>query len=166
MNARGVPQSDTYIDVHPCFDEGHVVLPSLPVAVMVRFDDFTSGCIEEDPGVVAITPRTQRWRFRTSELDFASGKKRSVVYSVSRKQLPLAPAETLTTHNSQGKTLPGGVILDCAKPPTMNDDEHGRMCMFSSVVPIAWTMCCFGGSRHGIFFVVGPQHTSRMKSKG
>ena len=72
--------------------------PSLPVAVMVRFDDYTGPTVHD--GTVPITPVRRSWTFLCGQC--------------SRLQLPLKLAWAVTIHKSQGLTL-DKVVIDVGK---------------------------------------------------
>lgn len=75
------------------YQEGHCP-PSLPVAVLVQFDDYCGP--EFYRNCIPITPITFEWTSGSQHL--------------SRQQLPLQPRYAITIHKSQGQTLPKAVI--------------------------------------------------------
>ena len=84
-----------------------VVLPKLPRAVYVKFDNATwqiNGMSE--PGIYPIVPIKNDWGFGNK-----GRMKRRL--QVSRQQFPLAPAYAMTAYSIQGMTLLKAVINIC-----------------------------------------------------
>lgn len=83
--------------VHNLVYAEHDSPPELPIAVMVRFDDYSGPCLMvADVKVVPIIPLRREW---------LNGNK-----LCSRRQIPLLVAYAITIHKAQGSTLPRAVI--------------------------------------------------------
>ena len=108
---------------HPARKAGHVVLQYLPKAVLVRFDHLEDKVVgfEGRPGVVAVEPHGNSWKYRTH--DRWSGEHKLVDVAMRRYQVPLAPERVRTVQTAQGLTMDAATMF-LGRPKHMSAEDY------------------------------------------
>ena len=108
---------------HPARKAGHVVLRYLPKAVLVKFDHLADQDVgfEGRPGVVAVEPHGNSWKYKTH--DRWSGDHKLVEVPMRRYQIPLAPEKVRTVQTAQGLTMDAAAIF-LGRPRNMSEDDY------------------------------------------
>ena len=123
--------------------DAEILLEQLPVATMIKLHDckhiflpcepcpgctsFTSSCTEciakrkELEGVFAVQPQTRAWKYDGPELN-------GQYITVSRRQLPLAPAKVLPLYSMQGMTAEPGLVAHWVLPSRLQHDIKWLIC--------------------------------------